>query len=91
MTDALPVLLQVSGIGFRTVDRIAQQLGFDPHAPSRYRCGLLFILRESASEGHCFGWRSQVGGGDTHHSLFVPCWSSLLLPLLRSALCLALG
>ena len=48
---------EMEGIGFRTVDKIAAQLGFDPASPTRYRSGLLFLLREQANEGHCFGSR----------------------------------
>jgi exodeoxyribonuclease V alpha subunit len=49
---------EMEGIGFRTVDKIAAQLGFDPASPTRYRSGLLFLLREQANEGHCFGSRA---------------------------------
>jgi exodeoxyribonuclease V alpha subunit len=52
------------GIGFRTVDKIAQQLGFDMQSPKRYRCGIQHILKEQANNaGHCFGLRTQVGRG----------------------------
>ena len=49
---------EMEGIGFRIVDKIASQLGFDPASPTRYRSGLLFLLREQANEGHCYGSRA---------------------------------
>lgn len=44
----------VIGIGFKTADRIAAQLGIEPEAPERLRAGLLHALAEAAREGHCF-------------------------------------
>ncbi len=46
--------LEVSGIGFRTADQIAQALGLDPAAPERIEAGLLHALREAGDEGHVF-------------------------------------
>ena len=42
------------GIGFRTADKIAQNLGFDQQAYARLRAGLLYAMHETANEGHCF-------------------------------------
>ena len=50
----------IVGIGFRTLDKIACQLGFDRQSPKRYRAGLLHVLKELASDGHCFGMRTQL-------------------------------
>ena len=44
----------VIGIGFRTADRVAGQLGFAPDAPERIRAGMLFTLTSAAKEGHCY-------------------------------------
>jgi exodeoxyribonuclease V alpha subunit len=45
---------EVFGVGFRTADRIARQIGIAPDAPARLRAGLLFTLGESSGEGHVF-------------------------------------
>ncbi|HEY3416930.1 MAG TPA: AAA family ATPase, partial [Armatimonadota bacterium] len=44
----------VYGIGFKTADRIARQLGVAGNTPERIEAGLLFGLRESSEQGHCF-------------------------------------
>lgn len=44
----------VIGIGFRTADRLAGQLGMAPDAPERLRAGLLYVLRSAEREGHCY-------------------------------------
>lgn len=50
----------VFGIGFRTADKIARQIGFSPSAPSRIQAGLLYALSSLSSEGHCFAFRDQL-------------------------------
>ncbi len=45
---------EVQGIGFRTADRIAQNLGMDPGSPSRLAAALLHVLNEALQEGHVF-------------------------------------
>ncbi len=44
----------VIGIGFRTADRLAGQLGIEPDAPERLRAGLVFTLGNAARDGHCY-------------------------------------
>lgn len=44
----------VAGIGFRTADRIAGELGIEKDSPHRVRAGLLFALGAASREGHCF-------------------------------------
>lgn len=43
---------EVSGIGFKTADKLAQQLGLPLLSPMRLRIGLKHILKEAASDGH---------------------------------------
>ena len=43
----------IRGIGFRTADRIAANLGIAPDAPVRVRAGVAFALAEAMDEGHC--------------------------------------
>ncbi|OPZ94383.1 MAG: ATP-dependent RecD-like DNA helicase [Firmicutes bacterium ADurb.Bin419] len=48
------------GIGFKTADKIAQQLGFDKHSFERCRSGIVYVLNELSNEGHCFSTREQL-------------------------------
>ena len=48
------------GIGFKTADKIAQQLGFDKHSYERRRSGIIYVLNELSNEGHCFASRDQL-------------------------------
>lgn len=45
---------EVYGIGFRTADRIARNLGFAFDAPERIQSGLLYVLQAATDEGHCY-------------------------------------
>lgn len=42
------------GIGFRTADRLAGQMGIAPTAPERLDAALEFVLGQAAKEGHCY-------------------------------------
>lgn len=44
----------VIGIGFRTADRLAGQLGIEPDAHERLDAALEFCLGQAAKEGHCY-------------------------------------
>jgi exodeoxyribonuclease V alpha subunit len=44
----------IRGIGFKTADKIAQQIGIDPLSPFRAQAALEFTLSELADEGHIF-------------------------------------
>ncbi len=46
--------LDVFGIGFKTADQIAQNLGVEPSSPQRAEAGLLHLLKELAEDGHVF-------------------------------------
>ncbi len=50
----------IQGIGFKTADRMARQLDFDPAAPARVEAGLPHLLKESADEGHVYRPRSEL-------------------------------
>jgi exodeoxyribonuclease V alpha subunit len=45
---------EVWGIGFKKADDIASELGFVRDNTFRIKSGLLFTLRESQNEGHCY-------------------------------------
>lgn len=48
------------GIGFKTADKIAQKLGFDPNCMERCRAGILYILNQLSNQGHCFATLDQL-------------------------------
>ncbi len=51
-----PYLLasQIFGIGFKTADRIAMNLGMDKESPVRLRAGIAYTLQKAADEGHVY-------------------------------------
>jgi len=44
----------VFGIGFRTADKLARELGVLAEEPRRLAAGIRFVLRESEGSGHCY-------------------------------------
>ncbi len=52
----------VTGIGFRTADRIAANLGMDPAAPARIRAALVYSLNRLADEGQVWAAREALVG-----------------------------
>ena len=44
----------VIGVGFRTADRLATQMGIEPGAPERLDAALEHALAQAARYGHCF-------------------------------------
>lgn len=52
LTEPYRVAREIDGIGFKTADRIAINLGFANDAPPRLDSGLLFALETLQEEGH---------------------------------------
>ena len=50
----------IRGIGFKTADDIAYQLGVAEDAPERIRAGILHVLETAAGNGHCCFPESEV-------------------------------
>jgi exodeoxyribonuclease V alpha subunit len=48
------------GIGFKTADKIARQLGFDKNSYERCRSGIIYVLNELSNDGHCYATREQL-------------------------------
>ncbi len=48
------------GIGFKTADKIAQQMGFDRNSYERCSSGIIYVLNELSNDGHCFAYREQL-------------------------------
>ena len=44
------------GVGFKTADLIAGNLGFDKENYDRIRCGILYTLNKMSEDGHCFSF-----------------------------------
>jgi exodeoxyribonuclease V alpha subunit len=45
--------LDIQGIGFKTADQIAHNIGIAKDSPLRARAGIGYVLQELSSEGHC--------------------------------------
>jgi len=52
--DPYRLAQDIQGIGFVTADRIAASQGLPRDHPSRIQAGLVYILREQASDGHVY-------------------------------------
>jgi exodeoxyribonuclease V alpha subunit len=50
--DPYQVAREIKGIGFKTADRLALNLGFANDAPARLEAGVLHVLLELEDEGH---------------------------------------
>lgn len=48
------------GIGFKTADKVARQMGVAHDAPQRIEAGLRYVLGTFSDEGHCFATRLQL-------------------------------
>lgn len=51
--DPFRLAREVRGIGFKVADRIARALGLSMEAPARVDAGLVHVVREATSRGHC--------------------------------------
>jgi len=48
------------GIGFKTADKIAQNMGIGKDSYERCRSGIIYTLNELANDGHCFATKEQI-------------------------------
>ena len=44
----------ITGIGFKFADAIAQKAGFQPDSEYRVRAGIIYSLQQSGAQGHCY-------------------------------------
>ncbi len=66
--DAIPIVektpyrlaSEVYGIGFRTADQIARNLGFAPDSQARLEAGIQYVLQQATNEGHCYLPRAEL-------------------------------
>lgn len=59
-TDPYRLAQDIHGIGFTTADRIASSLGLPKDHPSRIQAGLVYLLREMATDGHVYVPRAML-------------------------------
>ncbi len=59
-TDPYRLAKDIYGIGFKTADKIAQNLGLPPDAPQRIQAGLIYALGTFMDDGHCFATHDEL-------------------------------
>lgn len=52
--DPFQIASEIQGIGFKTADRIAKELGMSPDHPSRIEAGIRYTLQDAENDGHVF-------------------------------------
>ncbi len=58
--DPYRLAKDVYGIGFKTADKIAQQIGIPVDHPSRIQAGIIFALNQYANDGNCFALATEL-------------------------------
>ena len=58
--DPYRLAKDIYGIGFKTADKIALNMGLTLDSPARLQAGLLFTLSSLNNDGHCFATREQL-------------------------------
>jgi exodeoxyribonuclease V alpha subunit len=53
-SDPYRLARDIFGVGFKTADRLAQDLGLPPDHPSRIEAGVVFVLNDMTDEGHVY-------------------------------------
>lgn len=48
------------GIGFKSADKIADNMGFEPFSYFRCRSGFFYILNEASNSGHCYLTKEEI-------------------------------
>lgn len=56
---------EVFGIGFRTADKIALEIGLAANSPHRIRAAILYSLKQAQEEGHTFLPATELAGAVT--------------------------
>ncbi len=58
--DPYRLAKDIYGIGFKTADKIARNMGLALDAPARIQAGLLYTLSALSDDGHCFATQAQL-------------------------------
>jgi exodeoxyribonuclease V alpha subunit len=61
-SDPYRLARDIYGIGFKTADKIARQLGLPTDAPTRVEAGVAYALSELSEEGHVYSPMTGAGG-----------------------------
>ena len=56
-TDPYRLAQDISGVGFKTADKLARALGLPVDHPSRIEAGVVYALNEMSNDGHVFALR----------------------------------
>src|SRR5438132_1274619 len=64
--DPYRLIYDIWGIGFKTADMIAQNLGFEPGSVKRIKAGILFQLHEATKQGHLYQELSNLKNSSFH-------------------------
>lgn len=59
-SDPYRLARDIRGIGFKTADRIARDLGLAPDSPARVAAGIIYALNELTDQGDVYGLRAVV-------------------------------
>ncbi|MFC1477627.1 ATP-dependent RecD-like DNA helicase [candidate division KSB1 bacterium] len=54
------LIYDIAGIGFRTADRIALDIGIQPHSKERIQAAILYLLQDASDEGHTYLPRQEL-------------------------------
>jgi exodeoxyribonuclease V alpha subunit len=57
---------EVYGIGFKTADKIASEVGVDTESPHRVAAGIKYWLRKASEEGHCYSEEDKFASSVAH-------------------------
>jgi len=52
--DPYKLVYEIQGIGFKTADKIAKDIGFDENSISRIKAGISYVLFDATDEGHVY-------------------------------------
>jgi len=58
--DPYKLANEIQGIGFKTADRIAKEMGLDLSHPGRIEAGIKYVLQESENDGHVFLYEEEL-------------------------------
>jgi exodeoxyribonuclease V alpha subunit len=58
--DPYQLAREMFGVGFKTADRIAMEMGQKPDSPNRIMAGIVYTLENMSYEGHCFANRDEL-------------------------------
>ncbi len=58
--DPYRLAREINGIGFKTADQIARQLGLPPDSPQRVAAGVAYMLGEMADQGHVYAPQEEL-------------------------------